>query len=94
MEEVVELEEGGEEEGDVREERRLRVLGVGFRDKERGSVSEVTCILRYQLSTDAAGNAGRQHEFVWRDVGDRAVQEGIARLVGRMLRYQFQCGLW
>ena len=89
VEEVVRLEEGGEEEGEVREGRRVRVLGVEWRDDGR----EVRCVLRYQLSTDVVGSEGREYRFVWRDVGDRAVQEGITRLVERMLNYEFQCGL-
>ena len=93
VEEVVALEEGGEEEGEVREERRVRVLGVGFRDGVRGVGREVRCMLRYQLSTDAVESEEREHEFVWSDVGDRAVQEGITKLVARMLRYDFQCGI-
>ena len=93
VEEVVRLEEGAEEEGEVREARRVRVLGVGFQDGGRGRGQEVRCVLRYQLARDAVGSEGRQHGFSWRDVGDRAVQEGITRLVARMLRYEFQCGL-
>ena len=93
VEEVVRLEEGGEEEGEVREGRRVRVLGVEFQDGRRGGGQEVRCVLRYQLSRDAVESEAREHRFVWRDVGDRAVQEGITRLVGRVLRYEFQCGL-
>ena len=89
VEEVVRLEEGVEEEGDVREGRRIRVLGVGWKDGGK----EVRCVLRYQLSTDVVGSEGREHGFVWGDVGDRAVQEGITRLVERMLNYEFQSGL-
>ena len=93
VDEVVALEEGGEEEGEVREGRRVRMLGVGFHDGGRGGGRGVRCVLRYQLSTDAVEGEERKHEFVWRDVGDRAVQEGITKLVARMLRYDFQCGI-